>query len=95
MTQVRVVYRPDGGHSIISLAEKGRKPNETDAEMFTRGQNKMPELIGLPFEDMDAKDVPPDKPVINLDKVQYAEAESKDDFKTMLSLIAKKMGLKD
>jgi len=50
---VRVVYRPDGGVSVIHPAKEGHASID-----FDRTMDRDPDLKGLPYDDIDHLDLP-------------------------------------
>ncbi len=61
----RVFKNPDGSISIVHPNEKYRNRGEPDVEFYSRVFNKAmssdPALDGLPSEDIDSSDLPPDR----------------------------------
>ena len=60
----RIIYREDGGVSIITPAPKSRRDNETEAEWLKRVFDKAtPE--GAEYEDVDKDKIPQDRELRN------------------------------
>lgn len=62
--KVRVVYKPDKSVAVIHPAPKSRKPEESEIQWLERVFNKAMQqgkLNGLPFDDIDSSELPPDK----------------------------------
>jgi len=57
MPTCRVYERPDGGVSVVTLAEKNRRPAESDDAFFARVIPKTG-LEGLPYVDVDPATLP-------------------------------------
>lgn len=60
---VRVVYKPDKSVVVIYPAPKSRRPDETEEDWLKRVFDKAmrTDLKGLPFDDMDISEVPPNR----------------------------------
>jgi len=55
--KVRVLYRPDGGISVVHPAKKSRKPGESENAWLTRVFDAVtPD--GMEYEDMDSSELP-------------------------------------
>lgn len=61
MPTVRVFRALDGTVRVMHLNERGRLSGETDTQFFARETEKQPELVVLPFVDMDAAALPTDR----------------------------------
>jgi len=65
MGKVRVVYRGDKTIAIIHPAPKSRRPKEPENEwlerVFTRAMQQDEGLIGRPYDDIDASELPQDR----------------------------------
>lgn len=59
--KVRVIYQADGVVSIMNADWSKKKADETEADFFDRNQDKIPHLAGLPYDDIDNSELPPDR----------------------------------
>ncbi len=63
MSKVRIVYRIDGGISVIHPAPNSRREGETEAEWYDRVFTKAMhhELEGCDYDDVDKSEIPTDR----------------------------------
>ena len=57
MTKVRVVYRPDGGISVIHPVSKSRRANESEEQWLERVLDKATPF-GIDYKDIDKSELP-------------------------------------
>lgn len=63
--KVRVVYRKDGGVSVVTPAPKSQMKDEPDQEwidrVFARAMEADPDIAGLEYDDIDKSELPKDR----------------------------------